>query len=107
MADEVKPALAAEEWANVCVEGECRNDALWEMTRGWDPFDPDLRTVEDLPHHALAALALHGQPFGFTREDVAALQMAIGYDPTTGHLSEALESLAARIAALLPPEPTP
>jgi hypothetical protein len=60
--------------------------------------------------HRFAAYALHGQPFGFTREDVRVLLLAIAWaqDDQAG-LSPAEErtanSLAARIEALLPPEP--
>lgn len=69
--------------------------------------------------HGLAALALHGQPFGFTWADVdelAELDMVIQLIPnsTKGARAdqrravEAVRSLQARIAALLPPrEPTP
>lgn len=57
---------------------------------------------------AIAALALRGQPFGFTWEDVEAI--SVYYDPASrGHdlfpreLEARLRDLAARIAALLPP----
>ena len=54
---------------------------------------------------ALAAFALHAQPFGFTREDAAAVRRAAEavQGGTTGLDAELLESLAARIEALLPP----
>jgi hypothetical protein len=58
----------------------------------------------ETPRHGIAAFALWGQPFGFTREDVAELRMLATrnyeIDP------EALRSLAERISALLPPETT-
>lgn len=68
--------------------------------------------------HALAALCLYGQPFGFSREDVdlvtgeiIRVQMTIqavgGPARATDELNERWErmsSLAARIAALLPPD---
>lgn len=55
--------------------------------------------------HALAALALHGQPFGFTREDVAALWFVIQErEGLVGAPQHTLRSLAERIEALLPPE---
>ena len=67
--------------------------------------------------HALAALCLYGQPFGFTQEDVDALLSNLHDDDCgalwalydhecTCHRSPTiarLQSLAARIAALLPP----
>lgn len=65
--------------------------------------------------HAVAALALHGQPFGFSHADVEHLRSAATCDACEGtfclspDLRDALEDLAVRIAALLPPravEPT-
>ena len=59
------------------------------------------------PHrHALAALALHDQPFGFTGDDLATLYLLVEILPRTGvHRSHvaALRSIAERIEALLPP----
>jgi hypothetical protein len=52
--------------------------------------------------HALAAFALSGQPFGFTREDVALVRAAAeGAKPAPSR--EALNGLAERLEALLPP----
>lgn len=51
---------------------------------------------------ALAALALFGQPFGFTYEDVASVRQAserLGSDPAAAPL----RGLADRLEALLPP----
>lgn len=68
---------------------------------------------------ALAALALHGQSFGFTWKDVDALHGAADYIISTGnwlpigedHQRRAqglrVRSLAGRIAALLPPRAYP
>ncbi len=55
----------------------------------------------------LAALALAGEEFGFTREDVALLRGLALYDDSNAEVRseyKRLESLAARIEALLPPE---
>jgi hypothetical protein len=49
----------------------------------------------------LAAFALWGQPFGFTREDVAALERAA--EALGDDRAAAVRSLADRIGALLPP----
>lgn len=46
--------------------------------------------------HAAAAIALEGQDYGFTREDVDALR---AYE-----MDDRLRSIAARITSLLPPE---
>ena len=53
---------------------------------------------------ALAAFALDGQPFGFTRDDVAALDRAADAGPDEP-IARALRDLAARLRALLPPAP--
>lgn len=52
--------------------------------------------------HGLAALALYGQPFGFTREDLRLLkhcEASVGWKH-----EEEVRNLADRIEALLPPE---
>jgi len=114
---QVRPALTAEEWAvrekvsangrNYVTEQDYTRGGSAPMVYVGDKYEsgeciPELR-------HALAALALHGQPFGFTREDVNELLLyAQGWD--RGSLEEQdeikahLRSVAARIAALLPPE---
>lgn len=55
-----------------------------------------------------AALALHNQPFGFTREDVNWLRTITEYTEYSTHMDEEqikrTEFLADRIEALLPPE---
>lgn len=72
---EIKPALSPEEWGAV----------------------PDLFVEVGCPErHAFAARALHGQPFGFTWEDVDTLRES----PPDESL---LDAIADRVAALLPP----
>ena len=73
-------------------------------------------TEEDMPvdrRHALAALALHGQPYGFTVDDIVILhavadqhagQVLQMKDRSRTTTTEYLRGLAERIAALLPPE---
>ena len=62
-------------------------------------------------HHALAALCLYSQPFGFTQADIQLLVRAgpeaPGYYETEWTADEIaqLDSLIARIASLLPPHP--
>lgn len=111
--DEVKAALTASEWE------DC--ETVWPVvalstTRGGDLTVWDGDTDDDSMHvrvpdeyrHALAALALYQQPFGFTREDVDRLRaFAIRDSRTHGpHETHWAWHLADRIAALLPPEPT-
>ena len=123
MSDTTEPALTPEEWAHPERGVDIGIGLVWAHLSA-DPKDEtgDAEALDDkgpwlvidasnicghrftvCPRISLAALALHGQPFGFTRADVAAIRRAIGYDPTTGDLSLALESLADRVEALLPP----
>lgn len=56
--------------------------------------------------HALAALCLYGTPNGFTHEDVGLLYDVVERADRLGLLNDPrpeLQSLAARLAALLPP----
>jgi hypothetical protein len=93
----IEPALTTDEWA-----------------QKWDGHDDDATPMRytfgvavymDRPH-ASAALALHGQPFGFTWDDVDAIRhaakMARTWDEVVGD-PDVLDGLADRIAALLPP----
>lgn len=131
MTDVVKPALTPEEWARLNRESVtrlawgnpgtsdpdfCGTPDPFSFVDGMGEYSNSL-AVRPERRHALAALALHGQPFGFSREDVARLR-AIQFDSTWGAFTEdsALEfptldeasqwadTLAARIEALLPPE---
>jgi len=94
----MKPALTAEEWAKTMSTSDMSHFDRWDM---WE-------NIEDRPH-AIAALCLHEEPFGFTREDVEALRW--GADNLCGgshsvefRMSVACASLANRIEALLSPE---
>lgn len=91
MTETVKPALTVGEW----------------VARSMSGFVP--RTDAEILH-ASAAIALYGQPFGFTREDVTLVLETIGTEWSLASPSEAREltaqmrHLAARIQALLPPD---
>lgn len=96
----VKPALTPEEWLTYAP-----------LNR---PLAHQVPVVAHDNTHAAAALALHGQPYGFTWDDYHELvdqahQIEMDYGPPEYLLPEpkrqveALRSLAARIAALLPP----
>ena len=112
----MKPALTPDEWGRVTAPGVRRGMSVLSVSRvvsdtgrtGIDVF-----TIgHDNPHivsgfvggtrHAIAALALHGQPFGFTREDISELYKWAKLDGD--HPFGKLDNLAARIEALLPPE---
>lgn len=94
MSDDVKPAMTPEQWQHVAAVGMNASVTI----------DPQFHSV-----HTVAALALHGQPFGFTREDVEFLRGMVDSDtnPDTAPVeaNAALDSLATRIEALLPPDP--
>lgn len=93
------PAMPPEEWnAQLARSPEERRACLVHAKNeadadGW------------LTIHGLAALALYGQPFGFTREDVQKLRkihddadLRLGYDDR-----QFVSALARRIESLLPP----
>lgn len=88
---EIKPALTAEEWARAADGWFYHDEGVGLCGRGG-------RFASE---HGVAALMLHGQPFGFTRQDVEALRYyatQLGHEPL-GQLF----TLANRIEALLPP----
>ena len=99
MTDNIKPALTPEEWADFRVYGE---PVILVNA------DPPYHTIIPEKRHHVAAVCLHGQPFGFTREDVRMLGEAFEMvnQRTMTDIDETwLRSLAARIEALLPPPP--
>lgn len=108
----IEPALTPEEWGGLRVEYDTHAYSI-QGGRVWT-HDDDRPTI--LPdRHALAALCLYGQPYGFTREDVGlARAMATDLeesarvnDRPTGSSAKyavAMHDLADRIEALLPPE---
>lgn len=116
LSTKIEPALTAEEWHRAL---SVDYDIVREDDARWSLADERLqRTNSD--YHGTAALALYGQPFGFTREDVTDMRIiaeSVGraYVPPTSPEAELandvfagigkrLSSIAARIEALLPPE---
>ena len=103
MTNEIRPALTPEEWADALAWPHGLKDYLVRPAEriGYGDDAPS-----DL--HRVAALALHGQPFGFTREDVTLLRESRTEFAASLRASDTdldlLDSLAARIEALLPPE---
>ena len=125
----VEPAMTNEEWARQEVEmgdtGWFHADGVFPV-EGGDPLvaTGDLYVGEYDEHgtacggaevpakhrHALAALCLHGQRYGFSWADVDALHIAADAceDACTSSGAQwatAALSIANRIAALLPPRP--
>lgn len=121
MSDAVTPALTPEEWKYVTLAGS--PDGVYGVELMVFPDGSiNVERARDALYkgrekHAAAALCLYRRSFGFTREDVdAALRGAVGvgmnHDErcistdgcTCNTAADRLEALAARIAALLPPE---
>jgi hypothetical protein len=114
---DVKPALTPEEWANF-------KDSGFPLTLSCDPphfvdIGDDVRTIRVSDSlHAVAAFCLHRQPFGFTREMLAAVEFTLrDYSRTLSHMPISSPArpfwdehvtqfglLVANLKALLPPE---
>lgn len=96
---QIKPALTKEEWARITPDTGIIQRQINGVTYGYYAgTTPEGR-------HAMAALALYGQPFGFTRKDVQNLRAGgewVRMDGLTA--DEFRKSLADRIEALLPLE---
>ena len=123
MSDDIKPALTADEWAKE-LDYPVMDAALNHAARSLE-----VRTFSAWhdKRHALAALCLYQQPFGFTQDEMATLRAVAApfelhhdddISPGSGHelidfatfpvgTQAQLLSAAAKIAALLPPEETP
>lgn len=95
----MKPALTREEW-------EAHENLLGRrLPIEWEPGS--VKYLEHEFRHAIAALCLYGQPFGFTREDVELLRELANDEESPlwpGRYGDEFNNLADRIEALLPPE---
>lgn len=127
MTNSLTPALTPEEWRRGGIKGSqsSSGDDGWGVylkgsnifiVPGWsDAETPEVHLYTPEKLHALAALCLQAlaiqqQPFGFTWEDVDALRSAKATEPYGPWADEEvpsetarLQSLADRIAAMLPP----
>lgn len=112
--NELRPALTPEEWVSwadlrhVTREQGMRTDGGPRLEVHFDPNSVYAFRGDD--RLALAALALYGQPFGFTWDDVDAVQEAarvVEDSSPDAPMIDELDALAARIAALLPPRQPP
>lgn len=95
----IKPALTPDEWAGRAIQSGRGRARIADggALEAEGELDASRR-------HALAALALHGQPFGFTWKDVDLIRSTVLADDF--HSPDdwfVLQRLADRIAALLPP----
>jgi hypothetical protein len=106
----VEPALTPAQWAKKEIADESSEGAFLSPDGRFLLFQDEVSGVDaDAMRHGIAALALYGQPFGFTREDVhllwkAAALKAWGTYPYPVPEADAYNALAARITALLPPD---
>jgi hypothetical protein len=100
VSEPIQPALTAAQWASVGEwnpqPAEMSNSYLGDSVSDYDGYVNE--------RHALAALALYGQPFGFKREDVQLLHDVAFHLDHRQDQQERLDDLAERIKALLPPE---
>jgi len=104
MADKIGPALTAAEWIQYGDDLTVMAD--WAADRR--PYGPDRRYTMEQKRHAVAALALHHQPFGFTAVDLDVLGEVMKFYRHRGFpgdpaLAERIEQICDRISALLPP----
>jgi len=125
----IAPALTAEEWRAKAVrrtgQGTYEVDVIaladdGRTLRLASEADGELVLVPEGDRHAVAALALHGQPFGFSQQDVEDETDVAGYcdamarqsadagseaqAATFRMLAQRHRLRAAKIAALLPPK---
>ena len=98
-----KPALTEEEWA------KAKDRGILKMVN--DPGDASWETVNDFPcfvegdsNHALAAIRLKDQPYGFTAEMVEALGDALSSSECDYEVGRLADQAIKNIAALLPKE---
>lgn len=96
------PAMTPDEWKELATESVASFDEF-------DVVDGELNMncemwVPVKNRHRVAALALHEQPFGFTRADVEMLDDPWGGNAGRAWTIEEWHALRDRIAALLTPE---
>ncbi|HUR91209.1 MAG TPA: hypothetical protein VMY38_00900 [Gemmatimonadaceae bacterium] len=105
MGEEQRPALSAEEWIQYADDMAIMAD--WAADRR--PFGPQRRFSFQEKRHAVAAMALHNQPFGFTRDEEAMLESQARFYEHRGfggdlEIAAKLRRLSRKISALLPPK---
>lgn len=72
------------------------------------PFGPDRRSTIEEKRHAVAAIALHNQPFGFTHDEESLLEELLGFYERRAFAGDSevaarIRRLLTKISALLPP----
>lgn len=105
MSDDPHPALSPEEWIQYGDDLQIMAD--WAADKR--PFGPARRFTLEEKRHAVAAMALHNQPFGFTHDDEALLHEMQRFYEHRGFAGDAemagrIGRLLRKISALLPPK---
>ena len=104
MSDEIAPALSGEEWLQY---GEDLG-IMADFAAGKRPFGPGRRHTEEGKRHAVAAIALYNQTFGFVRDEVQLLEEYATFLEQRNFRRDSelvirVRKLADKIRALLPP----
>ena len=104
MNEERRSALSAEEWIQYADDMAIMAD--WAADKR--PFGPQRRFSFQEKRHAVAAMALHNQPFGFTHDEEAMLEAQARFHEHRGfagdlEIAAKLRRLQGKISALLPP----
>jgi hypothetical protein len=102
-ASNYEAALSPEEWAFADDGLPAVADLDHVKDQIWLEYSVGKSRRTTMRRHALAALCLRDQPFGFERRDVEALKRELEYNPQIREVAT-LQSLVDRIEALLPPE---
>ena len=111
VSEKIQPALSEQEWAAALAHRYGTADYAQGITEYAIRAVQHISGDEKRRPHVVAALCLHGEPFGFTWEDVATIRANCdGFQyvaRTTGANLDGevdkLLNIADRIAALLPP----
>lgn len=104
MPEDLPPALSAEEWIQYGDDLTIMAD--WAADKR--PFGPNRRYTFLEKRHAVAAMALHNHPFGFTHDEEGLLEaQAQFYEHRRfagdAELAARIRRLLAKVSALLPP----
>ncbi|CAN5629050.1 hypothetical protein BH23GEM1_BH23GEM1_03900 [soil metagenome] len=104
MPDEIRPALSAAEW--IQYGNDLAIMADWAADKR--PFGPERRFTMEDKRHAVAAIALHNQPFGFNHDEEALLQDLVRFYEHRAFAGDSeiagrIRLLFSKISALLPP----
>lgn len=107
--EQITPALSVERWTT--IEDPAYDMRIVQDDEG-DDVQVGLSRIGEKGRHAMAAMCLYGQPYGFTHGEIQHLSHAIddaerwiAKNPYAGHdgAVEASRVVLAKLRALLPP----